>query len=69
MMKKSMILFAAAAVFAIGMTAYGWIFAWGQVGEAVLTEETTAGEREAAEGLVVGFRADSSGRPSLDQQL
>ena len=60
MMKKSMILFAAAAVFAIGMTAYGWIFAWGQVGEAVLTEETTAGDREAAEGLVVGFRADSS---------
>ena len=60
MMKKSMILFAAAVVFAIGMTAYGWIFAWGQVGEAVLTEETTAGDREAAEGLVVGFRADSS---------
>ena len=46
--------------FAIGMTAYGWIFAWGQVGEAVLTEETTAGDREAAEGLAVGFRADSS---------
>lgn len=60
MRKKSIIIFAAAAVFAVGMTVYGWAFVDSQIGEAVLTEETVAGSRKAAEGLTAGFRADSA---------
>lgn len=60
MMKKSMILFVIAAVFSVGMIAYGWTFVDGQLGEAVLTEETISGNREAVEGLMVGFSVDSA---------
>lgn len=59
-MKKSIIIFVAAVIMAVGATAYGWIFVDGQIGEATITEETIAGDKAAADGLVVGFRADSS---------
>lgn len=59
-MKKSIIIFAAVALLSVGMTAYGWTFVDGFIGEATLTEETTEGSREAADGLMVGFRADSA---------
>ena len=60
MRKKTVILFMAAAVLSVGMIVYGWIFVDSQIGEAVLTEETIMGSRDAAEGLMVGFRADSA---------
>lgn len=59
-MKKSIIIFAAASILSIGMIAFGWLFVRGQIGEAVLTEETILGDKSAADGLVVGFRADSA---------
>lgn len=58
-MKKSVILFAVMAVLAAGSIIYGWIFVNSQVGGATLTEETITGRRDAADGLVAGFRADS----------
>lgn len=59
-MKKPIIIFALITVLAVGMTVYGWIFVNGQIGEAVLTEDTLMGNREAAAGLTVGFRVDSA---------
>ena len=59
MMKKSVIIFVTAAVLSVGITVYGWIFVDSQIGGVVLTEETIAGDRDTADGLTVGFRADS----------
>ena len=59
MMKKSVIIFVTAAVLSVGITVYGWIFVDSQIGGVVLTEETIAGDRDTADGLAVGFRADS----------
>ena len=59
-MKKSNIIFVMATVISVGMIAYGWAFVDGQIGEVSLTEETVMGDSAAAEGLTVGFRADSA---------
>lgn len=59
-MKKSIILFVTMTVLSVGMIVYGCMFVDGQIGESVLTEETLAGNRAAADGLTVGFRADSA---------
>lgn len=59
-MKKSIIIFMMSAFLSVVMAAYGWAFVDGQVGEATLTEETAAGSKDAADGLTVGFRADSA---------
>lgn len=59
-MKKSMIIFMAVAVLSVGMTVYGWTFVDSQIGEVTLSEETVTGNRDAAEGLSVCFRADSA---------
>lgn len=59
-MKKSVIKFVASVVISAVTVTYGWIFVDAQIGEARLTEETVAGNREMANGLTVGFRADSS---------
>lgn len=58
-MKKSIILFVTAAVLSAEIIVYGWMFAGGLISEAVLTEETVTGDRNAAGGLTAGFRADS----------
>lgn len=58
-MKKSIIIFVTMVALSVGMVAYGWNFVNGQVGEARLTEETVIGNRDAADGLTAGFRADS----------
>ncbi len=59
-MKRSIILFAAAAVICIGVIGYGWFFVDSHIGRAAITEETVTGDRHAADGLMVGFRADST---------
>lgn len=58
--KKSIGILALAAVLAVGTMAYCWHFADSRIGEAVLTEETIAGSRTAADGLTAGFRADAA---------
>ena len=45
-MKKSIVILAAAAVFSLGITVYGWLFIESQVGEATLTEKTATGDIE-----------------------
>lgn len=60
MKKKSIIIFAAAAVFSVGLIIYSWSFVDRQIGEVTLTEETASGNKEAAAGLTAGFRADSA---------
>ena len=52
--------FLTVAVLSIGIIVYGWTFVDKQVGGAVLIEETIIGDRSAADGLTVGFRADSA---------
>ena len=59
-MKKSIIVFMMMVVLSVGVVAYGVIFVESHVGEAVLTEETITGDCDAADGLTVGFRADST---------
>ena len=59
-MKKSIIVFMMMAVLSVGVVVYGAIFVESHVGKAVLTEETMTGDRDAADGLTVGFRADST---------
>jgi len=59
-MKKSIFIFLTATALSIGMIAFGWISASDQIGEARLTEETITGDRAAANGLMVAFRADSA---------
>ena len=59
-MKKSNIIFVMATAIWAGMIAYGWAFVDEQIGEVSLTEETVMGDSAAAEGLTVGFRADSA---------
>ena len=58
-MKKSIIIFVTVTVLSVGMTAYGWAFVNSQIGKATLMEETITGNRDIADGLTVGFRADS----------
>ena len=59
-MKKSIIIFVTAAVLSVGVTTYGWAFVNSQIGQATLSEETITGNRDEADGLMVGFRADSA---------
>lgn len=59
-MKRSIIIFAITIFLSIGIIVYGCIFVGSQTGEATLVEETITGNKTAAQGLVVGFRADSS---------
>lgn len=59
-MKKSVIIFMIMIALSVGMIVYGCIFVDHHIGEAVLTEETDEGNRGAAVGLEVGFRADSA---------
>ena len=59
-MRKSVILFMTMIVLSVAMIVYGCIFVDSRIGEVVLTEETAEGNRAAADGLTVGFRADSA---------
>ncbi|NBI61851.1 hypothetical protein D3Z38_01905 [Clostridiales bacterium] len=59
-MKKSIVIFVTATILSVGMIVFGCVFVENQIGEATLTEETMFGNRDAAKGLMVGFRADSS---------
>lgn len=59
-MKRSIIIFMTIAVLSVGMIVYGCVFVDSQIGEVTLTEETIAGNRDTADGLTVGFRADSA---------
>ncbi|MGN0703430.1 MAG: hypothetical protein ACI4LD_02595 [Lentihominibacter sp.] len=59
-MRKSVIIFMAIIVLSVGMIVYGCIFVDSRIGEAVLTEETVEGNRDAADGLTAGFRSDSA---------
>lgn len=58
-MKKSIVIFVTATILSVGMIVFGCVFVDDQIGETTLTEETIAGNRDAAEGLTAGFRADS----------
>lgn len=58
-MRKSIVMFVTATILSVVMIVFGCVFVDRQIGEATLTEETIFGNREAAEGLTVGFRADS----------
>ena len=59
-MKKSIFIFLTATVLSIGMIVFGWTTASDQIGKARLTEETITGDRAAADGRIVAFRADSA---------
>lgn len=59
-MKKSIIIFVMSIVLSVGMVVYGWDFVDSRIGEVSLTEETISGNKAAADGLTVGFRADSA---------
>lgn len=59
-MKKSIIIFVMTTVLSVGIVVYGCVFLNNQIGQADITEETILGNRDAAEGLTVGFRADSA---------
>lgn len=58
-MKKSIILFMILTVLSVGGIVYSCIFVDAEISEVKLTEETIKGDRNAAEGISVGFRADS----------
>lgn len=58
-MKRSIVIFLMTAVLSTGMIVYGCIFVNSTTGKATLTEESFVGDSDAAEGLEVGFRADS----------
>lgn len=58
-MKRSIVIFLMTAVLSTGMIVYGCIFVNSTTGKATLTEESLVGDSDAAEGLEVGFRADS----------
>lgn len=58
-MKRIIVLFVTAAAVAAVAIVCGCIFTSSQISEVTLTEETIAGDRKAACGLKVGFRADS----------
>lgn len=60
MKKKSMMIFMLVTVLSVGMTVYGWTFVDSRIGQAELREETVTGNKDAAEGLTVSFRADSA---------
>lgn len=59
-MKKSIIIFVMSIVLSVGMVVYGWAFVDSRIGKVSLTEETISGNKAAADGLTVGFRADSA---------
>lgn len=58
-MKKSVLIYLTAVVLCVGMVVCGVFFQGSRTGEVTLTEETVAGNRQAAEGLSTGFRADA----------
>ncbi len=58
-MKRSIILFMLLTLISVGGIIYGCVFVDAEISEAKLTEETITGDRDAAEGISVGFRADS----------
>lgn len=58
-MKKSITIFIILTLFSLGALVYAWYFLDSQIGQAKLTEETLEGDRDAADGLVVGFEAHS----------
>ena len=58
-MKKSIVLFMILTVLSVGGIVYTCIFVDAEISEVKLTEETIIGDRNAAEGISVGFRADS----------
>ena len=58
-MRKYIVIYVMIAALSVGTIIYGWVFVGDQIGNAVLSEETISGERSAADGLVVSFRADS----------
>ncbi|MEE0741915.1 MAG: hypothetical protein U0M21_06510 [Emergencia sp.] len=60
MKKKSMMIFMLVTVLSVGMTVYGWTFVDSRIGQAELREETVTGNKAAADGLTVSFRADSA---------
>lgn len=60
MMKRSIYVFLVTPALAMGIIIFSRIFLSNEIGSAELTEETISGNREATEGLVVGFRADSA---------
>ncbi len=59
MKTKSLMLLFTAAVASLAVILFGFVFVHGQVGAVKLTEETLAGDRSAAIGLTVGYRADA----------
>ena len=59
-MRKNIFIFLAATILSMGMIVYGWVFVNVQIGAVKLTEETYVGDRNAADGLMVAFRADSA---------
>ena len=58
-MRKYIVIYVMITALSMGMIIYGWVFVADQIGHAVLSEETVSGDRSAADGLVVSFRADS----------
>lgn len=58
-MKKSITIFIILTIFSFGALGYAWYFLDSQIGQAVLTEKTIEGDRDAADGLIVGFEAHS----------
>ena len=59
-MKKSIVFFLVSVVLSIAVISYGWLSVSRHINEVTLTEETVAGCGDAAEGLAVSFRMDSS---------
>ena len=59
-MRKNIFIFLAATILSMGMIVYGWVFVNDQIGAVKLTEETYVGDKNAADGLMVAFRADSA---------
>ena len=60
MKRISTYIFLLTSVLAIGVIIGSWGFLSKEIGAAQLTEKTIAGDRNAADGLVVAFRADSA---------
>lgn len=58
-MKKSIFVYLSAVILCTVTVVCGAFFLNSHIGEAVLTEETVTGSREAADGLSAGFRSDA----------
>lgn len=61
-MRKSVFIFIVSVILSAGVIICGSVFVNGRSCEAILTEETLAGDRNAAEGLTAGFQAGSGNR-------